>query len=221
MSERILEAAGRVAGRLVTLVSMTLALIFAVNFIAHADGLPDSTESDITEDGWGIQVGTLDEDVNSVPNLAATPFTREAFVQVTGFGKITGKGRFPVTAANLILGYQMGCQSDISKGVDLGGNLGAGPALNGTTAGDGSVGGSLARSIGGSLAFSLRPGGIIAIPMDSIALKGDEARLRVRNIHVKIDACNGSVTIRSFAIMNITSDFSHSSLATYGIPIQI
>ncbi|SLK68877.1 MspA protein [Mycobacteroides abscessus subsp. abscessus] len=209
------------AGRLVTLVSMTLALIFAVNFIAHADGLPDSTESDITEDGWGIQVGTLDEDVNSVPNLAATPFTREAFVQVTGFGKITGKGRFPVTAANLILGYQMGCQSDISKGVDLGGNLGAGPALNGTTAGDGSVGGSLARSIGGSLAFSLRPGGIIAIPMDSIALKGDEARLRVRNIHVKIDACNGSVTIRSFAIMNITSDFSHSSLATYGIPIQI
>ncbi|ORA31026.1 hypothetical protein D2E98_14895 [Mycobacteroides abscessus] len=200
---------------------MTLALIFAVNFIAHADGLPDSTESDITEDGWGIQVGTLDEDVNSVPNLAATPFTREAFVQVTGFGKITGKGRFPVTAANLILGYQMGCQSDISKGVDLGGNLGAGPALNGTTAGDGSVGGSLARSIGGSLAFSLRPGGIIAIPMDSIALKGDEARLRVRNIHVKIDACNGSVTIRSFAIMNITSDFSHSSLATYGIPIQI
>ncbi|WP_232005835.1 MspA family porin [Mycobacteroides abscessus] len=204
-----------------TLVSMTLALIFAVNFIAHADGLPDSTESDITEDGWGIQVGTLDEDVNSVPNLAATPFTREAFVQVTGFGKITGKGRFPVTAANLILGYQMGCQSDISKGVDLGGNLGAGPALNGTTAGDGSVGGSLARSIGGSLAFSLRPGGIIAIPMDSIALKGDEARLRVRNIHVKIDACNGSVTIRSFAIMNITSDFSHSSLATYGIPIQI
>ncbi|AMU32405.1 MspA family porin [Mycobacteroides abscessus] len=221
MSEGILEAAGRVAGRLVTLVSMTLALIFAVNFIAHADGLPDSTESDITEDGWGIQVGTLDEDVNSVPNLAATPFTREAFVQVTGFGKITGKGRFPVTAANLILGYQMGCQSDISKGVDLGGNLGAGPALNGTTAGDGSVGGSLARSIGGSLAFSLRPGGIIAIPMDSIALKGDEARLRVRNIHVKIDACNGSVTIRSFAIMNITSDFSHSSLATYGIPIQI
>ncbi len=216
-----MEAAGRVAGRLVTLVSMTLALIFAVNFIAHADGLPDSTESDITEDGWGIQVGTLDEDVNSVPNLAATPFTREAFVQVTGFGKITGKGRFPVTAANLILGYQMGCQSDISKGVDLGGNLGAGPALNGTTAGDGSVGGSLARSIGGSLAFSLRPGGIIAIPMDSIALKGDEARLRVRNIHVKIDACNGSVTIRSFAIMNITSDFSHSSLATYGIPIQI
>lgn len=105
--------------------------------------------------------------------------------------------------------------------MDLGGNLGAGPALNGTTAGDGSVGGSLARSIGGSLAFSLRPGGIIAIPMDSIALKGDEARLRVRNIHVKIDACNGSVTIRSFAIMNITSDFSHSSLATYGIPIQI
>ncbi|SHT63326.1 membrane protein [Mycobacteroides abscessus subsp. bolletii] len=221
MGEGILKAAGWVSRRLVTLVSMTLALIFAVNFIAHADGLPDSTESDITEDGWGIQVGTLDEDVNSVPNLAATPFTREAFVQVTGFGKITGKGRFPVTAANLILGYQMGCQSDISKGVDLGGNLGAGPALNGTTAGDGSVGGSLARSIGGSLAFSLRPGGIIAIPMDSIALKGDEARLRVRNIHVKIDACNGSVTIRSFAIMNITSDFSHSSLATYGIPIQI
>lgn len=221
MREGILKAAGWVSRRLVTLVSMTLALIFAVNFIAHADGLPDSTESDITEDGWGIQVGTLDEDVNSVPNLAATPFTREAFVQVTGFGKITGKGRFPVTAANLILGYQMGCQSDISKGVDLGGNLGAGPALNGTTAGDGSVGGSLARSIGGSLAFSLRPGGIIAIPMDSIALKGDEARLRVRNIHVKIDACNGSVTIRSFAIMNITSDFSHSSLATYGIPIQI
>ncbi|MBN7441348.1 hypothetical protein D2E30_14885 [Mycobacteroides abscessus] len=207
---------------------------------AFAQGLPDSDLIDRTEDGWTIQVKTLDEEVNSVPNLAATAFTREAFVQFTGTGKISGQGSHPVTSANLVAGYQLGCQIDVSQGITLGGHADAGasaglvegavlgggsliPPIGGAVIGGGGVGAyqSVGAGIGGSLQFTLRPGGIVAIPMDSIALKGDEARLRVKNVHLKIDACGGPVTARSFTLLSVTSDFSHSTLATYGEPIQI
>ncbi|WP_280110252.1 MspA family porin [Segniliparus rugosus] len=80
---------------------------------------------------------------------------------------------------------------------------------------------SLGGSIGGNIQFTLRPGGIVAIPMDRIPLKGSEARLRVRNVNVKIDACGGPVNVRSFALLSVTTDYSHSTLATYGTEYPI
>lgn len=210
---------------------VTLLTLFAANSVsANAQGLPDSNLMDRTEDGWGIEVNTLDEEVNPVPNLAATAFSREAFVQFTGTGKIFGQGSYPVTSASLTIGYQLGCQIDVSQGITLGGNAGVGvgagagglvglAGIVGFGAGGAAVGTS--AGIGGNLQFTLRPGGIVAIPMDSMALKGNEARLRVRNMHLKIDACGGPVTARSFTLLSVTSDFTHSSLATYGEPIQI
>ncbi|SHQ89452.1 MspA family porin [Mycobacteroides abscessus] len=207
-----------------------LAMLATSAVSANAQGLPDSNLLDRTEDGWGIEVSTLDEEVNPVPNLAATAFSREAFVQFTGVGKINGQGSNPVTSASLTIGYQMGCQIDLSQGITLGGSVGAGVGggvggLGGIAggvgfgAGGGAVGAG--AGINGGLQFTLRPGGIVAVPMDSMALKGSEARLRVRNMHIKIDACGGPVTVRSFTLLSITTDFTHSSLATYGEPIQI
>ncbi|WP_165692497.1 MspA family porin [Mycobacteroides abscessus] len=201
--------------------------LFAANAVAaNAQGLPDSNLMDRTEDGWGIEVNTLDEEVNPVPNLAATAFSREAFVQFTGTGKITGQGSYPVTSASLTIGYQLGCQIDVSQGITLGGSAGVGVgagALGGIAGivGFGAGGVGVGAGVSGNLQFTLRPGGIVAIPMDSMALKGNEARLRVRNMHLKIDACGGPVTARSFTLLSVTSDFTHSSLATYGEPIQI
>ncbi|MGL6234760.1 MAG: MspA family porin [Segniliparus sp.] len=209
---------------------------------ALAQGLPDTVLNDVTEDGWEMVVETLDEEVNPVANLADTAFTREGFVQLSGVGKILGQGKYPVTAAELTIGYQIGCQIDVSQGITLGGHLdggagaavsegaGAGALLGGAVIGPFGFGAAgagvgatqaIGGSIGGSLQFTLRPGGIIAIPMDRIPLKGSEARLRVRNVNVKIDACGGPVNVRSFALLSLTTDYSHSTLATYGTEYPI
>ncbi|WP_234881107.1 MspA family porin [Mycobacteroides salmoniphilum] len=205
-----------------------LAMLATSAVTANAQGLSDSNLLDRTEDGWGIEVSTLDEEVNPVPNLAATAFSREAFVQFTGVGKINGQGSNPVTSASVTIGYQMGCQIDLSQGITLGGSVGAGVGggVGGIFGGPGPFGAGFGAvgagaGINGGLQFTLRPGGIVAIPMDSMALRGSEARLRVRNMHIKIDACGGPVTVRSFTLLSITTDFTHSSLATYGDPVQI
>lgn len=224
------RGSARAAVRAASGLFAALTMFAASAVTAQAQGLPDSNLLDRTEDGWGIEVSTLDEEVNPVPNLAATAFSREAFVQFTGVGKINGQGSNPVTSASLTIGYQMGCQIDLSQGITLGGSVGAGVGggvggLGGIAggvgfgAGGGAVGAG--AGINGGLQFTLRPGGIVAVPMDSMALRGSEARLRVRNMHIKIDACGGPVTVRSFTLLSITTDFTHSSLATYGEPIQI
>ncbi|ADG96587.1 MspA family protein [Segniliparus rotundus DSM 44985] len=233
-----------------TLGALSAALFTAVlgASSSYGQGLPDTVLHDVSEDGWEMVVETLDEEVNPVANLADTAFTREGFVQLTGVGKILGKGKYPVTAAELIIGYQIGCQIDVSQGVTLGGSLGASagvdayqgvgvggiggagtlvPPIGGAIiGGGGAVGGAILHeganaSIGGSVQFTLRPGGIVAIPMDRIPLKGSEARLRVRNVNVKIDACGGPVNVRSFALLSLTTDYSHSTLATYGTEYPI
>ncbi|EFV14629.2 MspA family porin [Segniliparus rugosus] len=263
----------RLSGFRAFAVPTALLMLFADgSSLAFAQGLPDTVLHDVTEDGWEMVVETLDEEVNPVANLADTAFTREGFVQFTGVGKLLGKGKYPVTAAELTIGYQLGCQIDVSQGVTLGGHIdgnagidlyqgaGVGVGAGVGTAGVGGVGGGvggipplpgvgvggvggvgggvggaagggvgagvgaregIGGSIGGNIQFTLRPGGIVAIPMDRIPLKGSEARLRVRNVNVKIDACGGPVNVRSFALLSVATDYSHSTLATYGTEYPI
>ena len=50
--------------------------------VAAADPLPvaDVTQSAETDDGWHLSVALTRMTMNSVPNMAATAFTREGFV---------------------------------------------------------------------------------------------------------------------------------------------
>ena len=45
--------------------------------------------------------------------------------------------------------------------------------------------------------------------------------LDVTNLHIKADACDGPVTIRSFAYLRISTDIERSEFAIYGEPIPI
>ncbi|MBF6484252.1 MspA family porin [Nocardia otitidiscaviarum] len=45
-----------------------------------------------TVDGWVAEASLVNVVVNTVPNLARSPWTREAFVDATAIGNITGRG---------------------------------------------------------------------------------------------------------------------------------
>ena len=79
-----------------------------------------------TRDGWHLEIKIDNEAVNSVPNLAAAANSREGFVTASGTATATG-GSAPITDSIFILGYQLGCQSDVSTGLQVGGTAGVAP----------------------------------------------------------------------------------------------
>jgi len=103
--------------------------------VARADPLPvaDVRQAINTEDGWRLAVSLTQMAVNSVPNMAATAFTREGFVTGRAEATIDGSGSSAVNNGTLIVGLQLGCQVDLSEGASVGGDadIGVNPGFSG------------------------------------------------------------------------------------------
>jgi hypothetical protein len=86
--------------------------------VAAADPLPvaDVTQAADTDDGWHLSAALTRMTINSVPNMAATAFTREGFVTGKAAATIEGNGAVPVNSGTLVFGLQLGCQIDLSEG---------------------------------------------------------------------------------------------------------
>ncbi|MUL50161.1 MspA family porin [Mycobacterium sp. CBMA293] len=170
----------------------------------------------VTPDGWHLNIQIKDETINSVPNLAAASNSREGFVTATATASATG-GSNPITDSLFILGYQLGCQSDVSAGLveggtgGISGSIGLPSPVIGATAG-----------VAGFLETIVQPGVIVDLPMTNMALSpGNTASLGIDNLHIKADACGGDVSVRSYAYLRISTAASHFSYAIYGDPIKI
>jgi len=185
--------------------------------VAAAEPLPvaDVTQSSDTDDGWHLSATLTQMTINSVPNMAATAFTREGFVTGKAVATIGGNGAIPVNSGTLILGLQLGCQVDLSEGGSLnaGGDAGIGPTLRGGDPID-DVGPYADLNVGGSI--NLLPGNITNIGLGKKALKGRIGEIVVHDAHVKVDGCGGQVSIRFFATAMIDTDKSDDSINAYG-----
>jgi len=170
--------------------------------------------SKTTRDGWHLTLSIDNERVNSVPNLAAASNSREGFVTLSATATATG-GSAPITDSLFIAGYQLGCQSDVSSGLGIGGIASANASV-GVPSGV-NVGGGLT----GFIQSVIQPGVITELPMANMALSDGRAMLDIDNIHIKADACGGDVTIRSYAYLRISTAAAHSSFAIYGDPAKI
>ncbi|MEW5812766.1 MAG: MspA family porin [Actinomycetota bacterium] len=193
-----------------------IALALGSQPAAHAapvDMAPRHEEA-TTRDGWTLSVDIADERVNSVPNLAGAVNSREAFVSFSATARALGAGS-PITDSVFIAGYQLGCQSDVSSGLGIGGAgaVGGNASLMGVPA--------AAGGLTGFVQTTIQPGVIVDVPMVNMALNEGTAMLDVRNIHIKADACGGDVTIRSYAYLRTSSAAAHTEFATYGDPIKI
>ena len=186
--------------------------------VADADPIPiaDVTQSADTDDGWHLSGSLTRMAIDSVPNMAATAFTREGFVTGKAAASIDGNGNSAVNSGTLVFGLQLGCQVDLSEGGSIGGDLDAGisPGFNGT-------GGSLSdigpyADVGGNASINLLPGTITNLGLGKKALKGRTGEIVVHDAHVKVDACGGQVSVRFFTSVMIDTDKSDDSVNVYG-----
>ena len=117
--------------RAFALVMATLALAISSGAApAHADlvatPMPPKTIDKVSRDGWEIEMRLERETVTRTPNLAGAPNSHEAFLTVTGVASASG-GSSPISDSVLVIGYQLGCQQDVSAGLQFGGTGGAIP----------------------------------------------------------------------------------------------
>lgn len=203
--------------RLVRAGAVAVALLGLADGVAAADPLPvaDVSQSADTDDGWHLSAALTRMTINSVPNMAATAFTREGFVTGRAVASIDGNGASAVNTGTLVFGLQLGCQVDLSEGGSLGVNADAGisPGFNG---------GNLLNvigpyaDIGGNASINLLPGNITNLGLGKKELKGRTGEIVVHDAHVKVDGCGGQVAVRFFATAMIDTDKSDDSVNTYG-----
>jgi hypothetical protein len=177
----------------------------------------------VSRDGWQLNIRVENEVVNSIPNLANAQNSREGFVTASATATAVG-GANPITDSIFILGYQLGCQSDVSAGLQYGVTGGGGPSGAVGIGGGSPVSASVGID-GGAAGFVqtvLQPGVIVDLPLSNMTLSPNgQAMIDIDNIHIKADACGGDVTIRSYAYLRISTDAAHTQFAIYGDPIKI
>lgn len=188
---------------------------------ATADQMADKSRVVETEDGWELRISKTAEDVQRVPNLAATPFSREGFVTLSAAADIGGDGREAVNSGTLQLGYQIGCQADVSNGLTVGLSAAIGPNAMVTVApSPGLAVGASALALP-NMSTTIKPGTINSITLGTKPLAGAHGSISVDQIQIKIDACAGAVSLRSFAIVSISTATADNSVAVYGDPIWL
>jgi MspA len=191
--------------------------------VAEITPMPPKFYEKVSRDGWRLTLTIDNEVVNSVPNLAASTNSREGFVTASATAAASG-GSSPITDSLLILGYQLGCQTDVSAGLNLGATGGVGPTA-GIGFGSGIPVGASAGISSGVAGFAqtvLQPGVIVDMPMTNMSLnESGSAMLDIDNLHIKADACGGDVTIRSYAYFRISTADAHTQFAAYGEPTKI
>ena len=206
----VLCASGGLAGSAATVIGVPAA---RADLVDMAPQVYDK----VSRDGWHLQIKIDHEAINSVPNLAGAVNSREGFVTASGTATATG-GSSPITDSLFILGYQLGCQSDVSTGLQLGGTAGIAPsAATGTPPSFGVAGG-----VAGFVQTVVQPGVIVDLPLANMSLNSaGQAMLDIDNLHIKADACGGDVTIRSYAYLRISTAQAHTEFAIYGNPSRI
>lgn len=204
------------------LVSFCLSVVVAS--ISNAEPQPMAPQNEVkrTRGGWSLNLILAQETVNPVPNLAAAANSREAFVTFEATAKVTG-GNAIMTDSSFVAGYQLGCQIDVSSGLQLGGSAAIAPSASiGLSANGPAANAGIGGGVTGYLQTNLQPGVITDLPMASMPLgTAGYGMVDVTNLHIKVDACGGPVTIRSFAYIRISTDVERSEFAIYGDPIQI
>lgn len=203
--------------RLVRVGIFVLAFLPVGGGVAAADPvlIADVTQSADTDDGWHLSASLTKMTLNSVPNMAATAFTREGFITGKAAANIDGNGKAPVNTGTLVLGAQLGCQIDLSQGMSLGlsGDLGIGLGFGVNPT---SLSPNPYADISPNISVTLLPGKIDTLALGKKDLKGRTGEITVHDAHVKVDGCGGPVSVRLFTYAQISTDNGDDSVNTYG-----
>ena len=197
---------------------MVGSLAFVGSASATPTALADKFASTVTDDGWTLDLAATKLSANPVPNLATTAFTREGFVSAKVTGTITGAGNSAVKTGYIEQGLQIGCQIDVSSGLGVGLGFSLGPSVGVSISGVPSANVGVNASVNPSIQTTIAPGTITTIPLGKKDLKAAKASITAENVHVKVDACMGPVTIRSYAQFAVSTAVSDNSVFVYSDP---
>lgn len=167
-----------------------------------------------TPDGRTLTVVAKDETQLPIAPLTTSLASREWLVGATFTGTTTGS----VSGGTLETGYQIGCGIEMDK-VKLIGSIGIGaPSISfpGTGAGP-TFGSSFTIPIQGQIEVDPRPGTVTNVLVDKKSFKGTEARVTVKDIHIKVDNCVGASSLRSYAVLTSSGTDADDIVAYYGI----
>ncbi|WP_242692765.1 MspA family porin [Rhodococcus sp. D-46] len=199
-------------------VLMAGSLAFTGSASATPTALPDKFASTVTDDGWTLDLAATKLSANPVPNLATTAFTREGFVSAKVTGTISGAGNSAVKTGYVEQGLQIGCQIDVSSGLGLGLGFSLGPSVGVSISGVPSANVGVNASVNPSIQTTIAPGTITTIPLGKKDVEAAKASITAENVHVKVDACMGPVTIRSYAQFAVSTAVSDNSVFVYSDP---
>lgn len=191
---------------------------FAGTASATPTPLADKFASTVTDDGWTLDLTASNLSVNPVPNVATTAFTREGFVSAKVTGTITGAGETAVKTGYIEQGLQIGCQIDVSSGLGVGLGFSFGPSVGVSISGVPSANIGVNASVNPSIQATIAPGTITTIPLGIKDLESSKASITAENVHVKVDACMGPVTIRTYAQFAVSTSTSDNSVFVYSDP---
>lgn len=197
---------------------MVGSLAFAGSASATPTPLADKFASTVTDDGWTLDLTASNLSVNPVPNVATTAFTREGFVSAKVTGTITGAGGTAVKTGYIEQGLQIGCQIDVSSGLGVGLGFSFGPSVGVSISGVPSANLGVNASVNPSIQATIAPGTITTIPLGTKDLESSKASITAENVHVKVDACMGPVTVRSYAQFAVSTATSDNSVFVYSDP---
>ncbi|GEM25778.1 MspA family porin [Nocardia seriolae] len=188
---------------------------------AGADPIADKSRQTVTDDGWALAIAETNENLDRWPNLANSPVSREGFVSLKAIAEVSGRGTQPITTGTVTLGFQIGCAVDVSNGLTLGLGFSIGPNASvaisqfpGVT-----IGGRAA--VTPNISTTLKPGAIATIAFGWKPLAGPRASVTAEQVEIKVDACAGPVTIRSFATAAVSAADADNNLSVYGDPIWL
>ncbi|MCV7286320.1 MspA family porin [Mycolicibacterium wolinskyi] len=186
-------------------------LLFATG-VSRAESIPvpDINRSIDTVDGWRMTLALTGVRVNAVPNMAAAPLTREGYLSGRVTVTVDGDGAVPVTTGQLVVGAQLGCQADLSEGLDLGIDFDTDLFDDAPLIG-----------VGPDIGSTLHSGGITTVGLGAKSVKGRMATISVMDAHVAVDECGGAVTVRLFASAQMSTDTSDDSVNVYSAVLPL
>ncbi|WNG84035.1 MspA family porin [Mycobacterium sp. ITM-2016-00316] len=187
--------------------AVSVAMLSCPAALAQAEVVvvPDVTRTTTTVDGWQVTLTMTEARIDAVPNMAGAPYTKEGYLSARFTLSVEGAGVRPVDSGQLVVGAQLGCQIDLSDGLDLGVGFDT-DLFDDTTV----------LGVGPDIGTTLRSGGIATVGLGVKSLKGSVATISVQDAHVQVDECGGLVTARLFASAQTSSEVSDDALNVYG-----
>ncbi|NUS42393.1 MAG: MspA family porin [Mycobacteriaceae bacterium] len=185
---------------------------------ASAEATADKSRVITTEDGWRVRITKTAESIDRHPNLNGSPLSHEGFVSLKAVADITGKGKVPVNSGAIAMGYQIGCAVDVSSGVNAGMSAAVGPNVGVSAAG---VSAGASALLLPNLSTTLKPGQITTVAFGVKNLAGAHGSIKADQVQVKIDSCLGRVSLRSYAVVSVSTATADNSVAVYGDPVWL